>query len=123
MDGYDDDFIEFFWTYYPKKVGKFNAQKEWRKRNLTPGRKETIKQHLIKRVKEDTRWLPNEKGSTFIVDPERFLKDRRDEDQYERRYTASSKAAHQDFKPEPVHEPANPEIAKAALARLREQLH
>lgn len=81
--GYTVEFEEF-WSIYPKRVGKLQAFREWEKLKLNPTERAVITKHLERRVKDDVKWIPNEKGKTFIVDPERFLKYRRWEDEYER---------------------------------------
>lgn len=81
---YDANFEYYFWTLYPKKVGKAQAEKEWLKLGLTEEEMREMREHLEIRVRCDKRWLPNKEGKTFIVDPERFLKYRRFEDQYEK---------------------------------------
>jgi hypothetical protein len=80
---YDKDFEYFFWSVYPKRVAKPQAEKEFMKLNFTDDQKRELREHIEKRKRRDKKWLPNKQGQTFIVDPERFLKHRRFEDEYE----------------------------------------
>lgn len=80
---YDQNFELFFWGVYPKKVGKAQAEKEFLKLALTEDQMRELREHIELRKRKDVKWLPNKNGQTFIVDPERFLKHRRFEDDYE----------------------------------------
>ena len=81
---YDANFEYYFWSLYPKKVGKAAAEREWLKLKLSEDEMREMREHLEIRLRTDRRWLPSKDGKTFIVDPERFLKYRRFEDQYEK---------------------------------------
>ena len=89
---YSPDFEYYFWSVYPKKIGKAQAAKEWDKLAPDDDLKRQIREHIEARKRFDKRWLPNKEGNTFIVDPERFLKHRRFEDEYERVRTAPARA-------------------------------
>lgn len=81
---YDANFEYYFWSLYPKKVGKAAAEREWLKLKLSEDEMREMREHLEIRLRTDRRWLPSKDGKTFIVDPERFLKHRRFEDVYEK---------------------------------------
>lgn len=125
-NGYSKDFEFFFWSWWPKKVGKFNAQKEFDKRKFDAAGLRRLLEHGRERVKTDRKWIPNEQGKTFIMDAERFLKHRRDEDEYEKvRVTSQKEKRYYDVEPDVDDTPIarNPEAAKAALARIKWELH
>ncbi len=122
---YDPDFIYFFWNPYPKKVGKDASEKEFLKLKFDLAQKNELRDHIEERKRHDKKWVPNEKGVTFIVDPERFLKHRRFEDDYERvAKTSAKEKRYYDVEP-PAEEyaPANPEVAREHLRLAREALH
>lgn len=69
-----DMFFDMFWSAYPKRVGRLQAIKEWKKlKDYTPS--EILAG--IERWKESAQW----QDVQFIPDPERFLKYRRWEDE------------------------------------------
>ncbi len=74
---YSDDFI-LFWKEYPKKVGKGEAFKQWKKARLTLGDKEDILSAL-KWQKNTDRWRDN-KGR-YIPNPSTYISQRRWEDE------------------------------------------
>lgn len=83
---YDQNFEFFFWSVYPKRTCKAEAEREFLRLKFTQEQMAELKDHIEVRKKFDRRWLPNEKGSVFIPEPHRFLKNRRFEDDYERIY-------------------------------------
>ena len=75
--GYSDDFLEF-WKEYPKKVGKGDAFKKWKKAKLTNTDKTDIMNALNWQKKSD-RWR-NDYGR-FIPNPSTYISQRRWEDE------------------------------------------
>ena len=69
-----DLYFDLFWESYPKRVGRLQALKEWKKLKDF-----TIKDVLdgIERWKLSAQW----QDIQFVPDPERFLKYRRWEDE------------------------------------------
>lgn len=71
--------FEAFWKLYPRKVGKFAAQKSWKK--LTSQQRQEILDHLPERIKTDRQWLKN--NGEFIPHPTTFLNQGRWMDEYD----------------------------------------
>lgn len=121
---YDRNFEFFFWGPYPKKVGKPAAEKEFLKLGFTEDQMRELREHIELRKRTDKKWLPNEKGVTFIVDPERFLKHRRFEDEYERVRAAPVVKRNYDVEPEPEKQGTRTEaVARKAFEQLNGLLH
>lgn len=74
---YSDDFLDF-WKEYPKKVGKGDAFKKWKKAKLTNTDKTDIMNALNWQKKSD-RWR-NDYGR-FIPNPSTYISQRRWEDE------------------------------------------
>lgn len=74
---YPDDF-ETFWKEYPKHVKKIVAFAEWKKIDTSNGTLQKI-MNGIKDWKNSQQW--NDNDGKYIPDPERFLKNRRWEDE------------------------------------------
>ncbi len=74
---YSDDFL-YFWKEYPKKVGKGDAFKKWKKAKLTNTDKTDIMNALNWQKKSD-RWR-NDYGR-FIPNPSTYISQRRWEDE------------------------------------------
>ena len=75
--GYSDDFLEF-WKEYPKKVGKGDAFKKWKKTKLTNTDKTDIMNALNWQKKSD-RW--RDSNGRFIPNPSTYISQRRWEDE------------------------------------------
>ena len=74
---YSDDFLEF-WKEYPKKVGKGDAFKKWKKAKLTNTDKTDIMNALNWQKKSD-RW--RDSNGRFIPNPSTYISQRRWEDE------------------------------------------
>jgi hypothetical protein len=74
---YSDDFLEFR-KEYPKKVGKGDAYKKWKKAKLTNTDKADITNALIWQKKSD-RW--RDSNGRFIPNPSTYISQRRWEDE------------------------------------------
>ena len=74
---YSDDFLEF-WKEYPKKVGKGDAFKKWKKAKLTNTDKNDITNALNWQKKSD-RW--RDSNGRFIPNPSTYISQRRWEDE------------------------------------------
>jgi hypothetical protein len=74
---YSDDFLEF-WKEYPKKVGKGDAYKKWKKAKLTNTDKNDITNALNWQKKSD-RW--RDSNGRFIPNPSTYISQRRWEDE------------------------------------------
>ena len=74
---YSDDFLEF-WKKYPKKVGKGDAFKKWKKAKLTNTDKNDITNALNWQKKSD-RW--RDSNGRFIPNPSTYISQRRWEDE------------------------------------------
>ncbi len=97
---YSDDFLAF-WKEYPKKVGKGEAFKQWKKARLTLSDKENILSAL-KWQKNTDRWRDN-KGR-YIPNPSTYISQRRWEDEpyesFEADYTDPSRYTDGDTLPD-----------------------
>jgi len=71
---YSQEFLSF-WSSYPKKVGKGAAWKEWQRER--PPIETCIK--TLEWQKKSTDWT--KEGGKYVVDPERWIKRRRWEDE------------------------------------------
>lgn len=74
---YSDDFLDF-WKEYPKKVGKGDAFKKWKKAKLTNTDKNDITNALNWQKKSD-RW--RDSNGRFIPNPSTYISQRRWEDE------------------------------------------
>ncbi len=61
-----------FWFEYPKKVERKKALAKWKARNLDSKADEIIAD-VINRKTNDGKWLPNDKGETFIPNPTTYI--------------------------------------------------
>ena len=69
--------FERFWQAYPKKVGKGEAQKAWKK-NGHPGIDQIIA--VVARARQTSKWL--EDNGRFIPNPATWLNQKRWDDEY-----------------------------------------
>jgi len=75
---YDDSDFCLFWEAYPKKVGKGDAFKSWKK--LKPGKKlVTLILQSVELHKQGERWM--EDGGKFIPNPATWLNQSRYDDE------------------------------------------
>lgn len=74
-----DESFERFWKAYPKKKGKGNSMREWRKLAPSAELVEEIISHVERRKK--TSWT--KEGCRYVVYPERFLSGMRWTDELE----------------------------------------
>ena len=95
---YDYGF-ERVWKSYPRHEGKAEAAREFEKLALSDEEVDELVAHVEKRKREDSQWLPNAKGNTFVPHLCRFLKHRRFEDDYKRIRSASIRAPEVDARP------------------------
>lgn len=77
-DGAYNDLFLSFWSEYPKKVGKGEAYKQWKRLRLSVSDMERVKQALSWQ-KRSREWL--ESGGRFIPNPSTYLSQRRWEDE------------------------------------------
>lgn len=74
---YSEDFL-IFWKEYPKKVGKGEAFKQWKKAKLSEGNKKDISVALKWQKKSD-RWRSS--NGRYIPNPATYISQRRWEDE------------------------------------------
>ena len=53
---YDKDFEYFFWSVYPKRVGKPAAEKEFLKLKFSEDQMRELRDHIEKRKRRDKEW-------------------------------------------------------------------
>ena len=75
--GYSDDFLAF-WREYPKKVGKGEAFKKWKKERISPDELSDILKAL-KWQRSSDMWRKN--GGQYIPNPSTYISQRRWEDE------------------------------------------
>jgi hypothetical protein len=105
-----------FWTSYPKKKSKGQAEKAWKSLNVTPELLETIL-NGVRRAKQSRAWLKD--SGQYIPHPATWLRAKGWEDQEFVSYSASKPVPKVD---KPEEKPTDEEIQKSQEF-IRETIH
>jgi hypothetical protein len=85
-----------FWAAYPSGAGKWETYQCWIKHKLS-GELDEILSDIEWRKKNDDKWQSNHEGKTFILDPIRYCKRRRWDDEQKENIQDTTEARYQRY--------------------------